>query len=72
MAILTVKTVVASAGLIKIEQATDTSFKLMRHGSVDSYLGHLTEQELRDLHEVSGDLIAFIDHAAEQPLEQAS
>jgi hypothetical protein len=70
---LHVTTLVASAGLMKIEQSGPAVYKLMRHGSVDSYLGHISEAELRDLYDVAGDLLTYIDNAQPEPtLEQAS
>lgn len=69
-----VERVVASSGLMKIEESESAGFyKLMRHGNVDTYLGHLTDAEMRDLFDVIGDLLTYIDTAQPEPmLEQAS
>ena len=72
MTILQVVTLVSAGGTMKVEQAGPHSYKVMRHGSVDSYIGHLSEQELRDLHEVAGDLLEFLDCAAEHTLDVAN
>jgi hypothetical protein len=72
MPILQVVTLVSTGGTMKIEQAGPHSYKVMRSGNVDSYIAHLSDQELRDLYEVAGDLIEFLDCAAEHTLDVAN
>lgn len=61
-----VQRVVASSGLMRVEESENPGhYKLMRAGTIDSYLGHATEAEVRDLFDVLGDLITYLD--TEQP-----
>lgn len=70
MAVNHVQLLVASSGSMRVEQSATYVFKVMRAGTVDNYLGHVTERELRDLFDVFGDLITYLDTA--QPIEAAS
>ena len=63
--------IVASSGLIRLEESELSGvYKLMRTGNVDSYLGHLRVDELRDLVSVASELVTFLDTG--QSLEEAS
>lgn len=64
VSVQTMERIVASSGLIKLEECELAGlYKLMRSGDVDSYLGHLRVDEIRDLYDVAGDLLTFLDTA---------
>jgi hypothetical protein len=72
VAVLQRTTLVSAAGLMCIEQAGPHSYKVMRSGDVDKYVAHLSLGELRDLVEVAGDLLEFLDCVAEhQPVSES-
>lgn len=70
MAVNHVQLLVANNGSMRLEQVSEHVFKVLRAGTVDTYLGHITTTEARDLFDTLGDLLTYLDTA--QPDADAS